>query len=74
LYAANLTVFPDRVGRLQLVILSCGAFEKVKLYKLGTLSRLSSRDIQKAASDPLATRKRFIAINIVISRLTRPLK
>jgi hypothetical protein len=25
--------FPDRVGRLQLVILSCGASEKVKLYK-----------------------------------------
>jgi hypothetical protein len=48
------------------VSISFVAFEKVKLYKAGTLSRGLSRDIQtcsKAASDPLATRKRFMAIN-----------
>ncbi len=30
--------FPDGVGRVQLVIVSLMAFEKVKLYKPGTLS------------------------------------
>ena len=48
------------------MILSLRAFEKVKLHKPRTLSRWLSRESQtcsKASSDPLATRKRFIAIN-----------
>jgi hypothetical protein len=39
LYAANLTAFPFRVRGIEGVILSLQAFEKVKLYKPGTLSR-----------------------------------
>jgi hypothetical protein len=65
--AAQIKVGHLKCGDLGVVILSFGTFEKVKLYKPGTLSRRPSRDIQtcsNAASDPLATRKRFIAINI----------
>jgi hypothetical protein len=58
--------FPDRMGSVERVILSLAAFEKVKLYKPCTLSGCLSRDVRtcsNAASDPLATRKWFIAIS-----------
>jgi hypothetical protein len=44
------------------MILSFRAFEKVKLYKAGTLSRCLSSDSQtcsKSASDPPGNAKRF---------------
>jgi hypothetical protein len=60
-------VLPHRVGRIKRVILGFGAFKQVDSTKPGTLSKWLSRDSQtcsKAASDPLATRNRFMAINI----------
>jgi hypothetical protein len=52
------------------VILCFGTFEKVKLYKARNLVEMTVRESQtcsNSASDPLATRKRFIAINITSS-------
>jgi hypothetical protein len=60
--------FPDGVGRIERVVLGSGPLSRWNSVKPGTLSRWLSRDSQtfsKAASDPLATLKRFMAINII---------
>ena len=52
------------------VVLSFGTLEKVKLYKARNFFEMTvtrSQTCSNAASDPLATRKRFIAINMLVS-------
>lgn len=61
-------VLPHCVGRIKSVILGFGPLSNWNSTKPGTLSRWVSRDSQtvsNASSDPLVTRKRFMAMNIV---------
>jgi len=65
------TAFPNRVRSIERVILSLGAFEKVKFDKARHLVEMTiARQPTPARTrlrTPLATRKRFIAINMLVS-------
>lgn len=62
---------PRRLRGVERVILGCGAPERVESDESRHLLQMTSREAQtcsKSASDPLATRKRFMAMNMEISR------
>jgi hypothetical protein len=57
-------ILPHRVGRTKRVILGFVAFKQVELDEARDLVEMAIQTCSKAASDPLATRNRFMATNI----------